>query len=214
MKFRRFHPKREFINFFIFQTLVLFLMTQIKNTNKFAFSLLELSVVIIVVGIFIIAKRSSATQLSGSDLNDSNAIAGKKQVYQDCISDYKYLSCKDTLTKKPSSASGVYKIDPDGEGGLAAFDAYCDMTTDGGGWTLVLNYLHQGAANPNLNIRTTNTPLLGSTTLGVDESASPTLWGHASNSLMSKFTFTELRLYGKTSGHSRVIHLKPAHLAV
>ncbi|MBK8997065.1 MAG: hypothetical protein IPM35_15135 [Myxococcales bacterium] len=48
--------------------------------------------------------------------------------------------------QNPSLGSGVYNIDPDGTGGQAPFSVVCDMTTDGGGWTLALlkNSVHNG----------------------------------------------------------------------
>ncbi len=42
-------------------------------------------------------------------------------------------NCKEILDSSPSSASGLYIIDPDGTGPISTMSCYCDMTTDGGG---------------------------------------------------------------------------------
>lgn len=128
------------------------------------------------------------------------------------LRDNLFKSCNEILTNFPNASSGLYQIDPDGSAGSSpTTTCYCDMTTDGGGWTLVLNYLHAANTNPALVTKTTSLPLLGSSTLGIDESASTTTWGHTSNAYLNSFTFSELRFYGKTSAHSRVIHFKTSH---
>lgn len=57
-----------------------------------------------------------------------------------------YKSCKEILKHNSSANSGRYTIDPDGLGGTPALDVYCDMKTDGGGWTQIafINDSYQG----------------------------------------------------------------------
>ena len=45
-------------------------------------------------------------------------------------------SCKEILDGG-TRIDGVYRIDPDGPGGMPSFSVFCDMTTAGGGWALV-----------------------------------------------------------------------------
>ena len=94
---------------------------------------------------------------------------------------YTLTTCKDLAGS--ASPSGTYFIDPDGSGPNPAYQAYCDNTMDGGGWTLVAIRASSGSSQ--MFNETISTPLLRTAATG---RLSSTAW--AAN---STFPFTQIK---------------------
>lgn len=98
-------------------------------------------------------------------------------------------------------------------GSANTFTAWAE-STEGGRWVLLLQYVHRGGTNPVLRdiIPYNNLPAHSSAALGTDESAIPARWGNISAAYLGLFPDAtanlELRFYGRTSAHARIIHFK------
>ena len=101
-------------------------------------------------------------------------------------------SCKDLLQKVPLSKDGVYWLSA---GGTTPFQAYCDMTTDGGGWTLAIK---QDGGKTTLAYdapQWTDTTTLNPTLPALDDNEAKL---QSANSL----PFTQIRMGLKVSGNT------------
>jgi|GEM_PF-3543758 len=118
-------------------------------------------------------------------------------------------TCAEIKKAKPDATSGIFKIylNPSLETRVA-LDASCDMSEDGGGWTLLMNYSHKAGTNPPISIRTLDLPILAGDVLGTDESALAKNWGHAGNIMLSNYVVKELRFYCRSSQNPRIVHFK------
>ena len=105
-----------------------------------------------------------------------------------------------TVSKEVFDAAGVgvghYYFNFNG----STFQGTVDNVYQGGGWLLVLNYVHQAGTNPNLQVRNTDLPLLDLASPGLgDNQAGTPYWGHIGNTLAAAIDFEEMRFIGVTS---------------
>ena len=94
-------------------------------------------------------------------------------------------SCKTILDVAPSSTSGEYWIQPED----TAFPVYCDMSTDGGGWTMVLM-----VKDNDVNTFKYNSSYWTSTTLLNESLVDPSTDENMKNQAYHSLAVTEMRL--------------------
>ncbi len=110
----------------------------------------------------IVLKNIGTSNLSTSDITVINAQTGQ-DISNEVVWGHKNLgaasdpglSCSHILENGAPTGDGAYWIDPDGAGGDDPFQVYCDMTYDGGGWTMLMKATQGTTFNYEANYWTT-----------------------------------------------------------
>ncbi|MBL4637465.1 MAG: hypothetical protein JKY56_26650 [Kofleriaceae bacterium] len=104
--------------------------------------------------------------------------------------------------------AGRYYFAIDGK----TFEGEVSVDEGGDSWLMVLNYLHRSGSNPNLTVYSDRLPVLSGASLGSDESGT-LFWGHSSNELFASLAGEELRFFGLSGNHNRVMHFRTKNAA-
>jgi IPT/TIG domain len=165
----------------------------------------------------------SATQINcvtPSGIVAANTFVNVKVINSDSgvstlVSSFKYINAVSCLNWKNLgyNSSGNFKIDHDNNSATARKNVSCDQVTDGGGWTAILNYVHKAGTNPVTTPLASTFPIVTAASLGTDESLVVASWGHVDGSFLTALSFTDIRFYCKTSGHTRTVDFKTAQVS-
>lgn len=97
--------------------------------------------------IFIVGGKEKMGSVTSEKKFNEGSVGNTSVVYDVNREYFGDSSCLEILNSGGSIGDDVYVIDTDGEGVANSFEVYCDMTTDGGGWTMVYHGLSTSATS-------------------------------------------------------------------
>ncbi len=108
-----------------------------------------------------------------------------------------------SLAELRSAATGTYWIDVGAGPHRVSIDS-----AEGGGWALVLQYVRSAGTLPERDVIAPGEdwPASTPTALAGGESVRSARWGHVSRAVAASLGATELRFFGATTGHARIVH--------